>query len=74
MNKQIKNLIESEINPVLAQHRGACEFVDFSNGTLLLKLTGGCTGCPGRKATFLNGIVPFITSELDFVKDVQLVD
>ncbi len=74
MNKEIKTLIEQEINPVLNQHNGACEFVDFSDGKLLVKLVGGCTGCPGRKMTFMNGIVPFIKSNLEYVKEVELVD
>jgi Fe-S cluster biogenesis protein NfuA len=36
-------------------------------------LVGGCTGCPGRQATFMNGIAPFIKSNLDFVKEIELV-
>lgn len=74
MNIEITTLLNERINPVLAQHKGSCELVSVENGVVCLKLLDGCIGCPGRRATLLNGIKPFIQQNFPEVLDVVLVD
>lgn len=72
METQIKNLIEVEVNPVLAAHNGSCELVSCDDGIAKIRLTGGCKGCPGQQMTFLNGIKPFLLDSIEGLADVVL--
>jgi Fe-S cluster biogenesis protein NfuA len=74
MKDKLQDIIENKINPVLATHNGSCELVDYVDGTVSLKLNGGCVGCPGRRMTIENGIKPLFQQELSEVVDVKLVD
>ena len=47
----LEQLFEDEIRPALASHGGSVEIVDLDNNILSLKLSGGCQGCAGARAT-----------------------
>ena len=70
----VKDTIEHSINPVLAQHGGACEFKGVCDGVLTIALTGGCAGCPRRKHTFFGSIRPFLLEHHPELKDVELAN
>lgn len=72
MLDKIKELVEKEVNPMLAMHGGSCEIVDLNDNTVSIKLTGGCRGCPGKQMTFVNGIKPFLLENIQGLKDVKL--
>jgi Fe-S cluster biogenesis protein NfuA len=74
MKEQINKLIDNEINPVLADHRGGCELVSVEGNTANLRLLGGCKGCPGRKMTFGNQVTPFLIENVQGLEQVNLVD
>ncbi len=72
MIEQIQEIIETDINPMLALHAGGCELVDVEDGIVTLKLFGGCSGCPSSTLTLFNGIVPILKEKLPEIKDVVL--
>lgn len=72
MIQQIKDVIESEINPQLELHAGGCELVDYDDGIVTLRLYGGCSGCPSSQITLFNGIVPILREKFPEIRDVIL--
>jgi|TARA_B110000240_G_scaffold57793_1_gene65798 Fe-S cluster biogenesis protein NfuA len=77
--EQIKEMIEENVKPNVAQHGGNIEFVSYLDGHLQLELLGACSGCAGSLATLKNGVenmmkyfIPEITSvdATDGVSDV----
>ena len=70
----IKNIIKEDINPFLKLHSGHCELVDYDDGVVSLKLSGGCSGCPSSKITLFNGIMPILKEKLPEIKDVVLAE
>ncbi len=72
MIEQIKEIIESEINPQLALHAGGCELLDVDDGVVTIRLFGGCSGCPSSHITLFNGIVPILKEKFPEIKDVLL--
>ncbi len=72
MQKQIKELIDTKVNPLLASHGGSCELISVYDAVAIIRLKGGCQGCPGRKNTFLRGIKPLIMESTPGLIDVIL--
>lgn len=72
METKINDLIKDRINPVLAQHNGGCQLVKLENNVATIKLIGSCTGCPGKKHTFLQNVKPFMLEEIPGLEDVTL--
>jgi Fe-S cluster biogenesis protein NfuA len=72
MIEEIKEVIESEINPQLALHSGGCELLDVDDGVVTIRLFGGCSGCPSSHITLFNGIVPILKEKFPEIKDVML--
>ena len=68
----IRDLMETQINPSVAEHGGHIALIDVSPDTVYIRLEGGCQGCGMADVTLKNGIetairqaVPAITSVLD---------
>ena len=56
MRRQIKKVIENEINPAIAGHGGSVELVDYFDKNIFLRMLGGCQGCAASSATLRQGI------------------
>lgn len=56
MRRQIKRVIEQQINPAIASHGGSVELVDYMDRNIFLRMLGGCQGCAASSATLRNGI------------------
>lgn len=56
MRRQIKRVIEEQINPAIASHGGSVELVDYMDRNIFLRMLGGCQGCAASSATLRNGI------------------
>jgi Fe-S cluster biogenesis protein NfuA len=52
----IRDLLERDINPALAQHGGWVELIDVQRNNVFLKLGGGCQGCGAADITLKQGI------------------
>jgi Fe-S cluster biogenesis protein NfuA len=69
---QLKEVIDSDINPQLQMHAGSCELVDFEDQIVTIRLFGGCSGCPSSHITLFNGIVPIFKEKFPEIEDVVL--
>lgn len=54
--KQMKQLIQSEIKPVVALDGGDIVFAKYENNNLYIHMRGACAGCPSSQATLKEGI------------------
>lgn len=72
MENELKKVINEIVNPQLASHNGSCELVSLYDSVALIRMQGGCKGCPGRQMTFLNGIKPLLMENCDGLIDVIL--
>lgn len=54
--RQIKNLLNVEIRPVVALDGGDIVFNRFENNILYIHMRGACAGCPSSTATLKEGI------------------
>lgn len=45
-----------ELRPYLQKDGGDVEFIDYEDGTLTVRLTGACRGCPYSEMTLAAGI------------------
>jgi len=67
---QIKEYIESSINPSLAMHGGFVSLQSFENKTAYLSMGGGCQGCASSQATMVEGIETALKERFNFVDRV----
>jgi len=54
--QQALALLEQEINPQIAAHGGRADLVAVEDGSVYLRLSGGCQGCGQAAATLKQGI------------------
>ncbi len=64
----------AEIRPQLQADGGDIEIVDVSNGTVKVKLTGACSGCPMAEMTMREGVERIIKKQVPEVAEVIAVD
>ncbi len=60
----------AQIRPALQADGGDVELVDVNDGTVKLKLTGHCAGCPMASMTLQMGIERVIKEHVPEVKEV----
>jgi len=61
------------IRPNLRRDGGDVELVEVNDGTVKLKLTGACAGCPMSTLTLKMGIERILKQEIPEVKEVVAV-
>jgi Fe-S cluster biogenesis protein NfuA len=66
-------VVLDKVRPALQRDGGNVELVSVSNGTVKVKLTGACAGCPMSTMTLKNGIERILKQELPEVKQVVAV-
>ena len=64
MEEKIKKIISEKINPVLAQHFGAAEFVEIDGKTIYIRMTGACGACASSQITLKTIIEAAIKEEM----------
>lgn len=57
-------MLEEEINPAIANHRGRVELVDVLDGLAHVRLEGGCQGCSLAAVTVWQGIEPVLREQI----------
>jgi Fe-S cluster biogenesis protein NfuA len=62
-----------KIRPQLAADGGDVELVEVSDGTVKVKLTGACAGCPMSTLTLQMGIEKILKQEIPEIKEVIAV-
>jgi len=69
---KIKSVI-AKIRPALQRDGGDIQFVSFDSGTVKVRLTGACVGCPMASITIKNTVERMIKQEIPQVKKVVTV-
>lgn len=71
MKEKIKKALE-DIRPRLQADGGDIELVDVkADGTVLVKLTGACSGCPMSQMTLKMGVEKALKQAVPEVKSVE---
>lgn len=69
--KEVKELIDTRIQPAVSAHGGIINFISYENGNLMLELSGACAGCAGSTATLKNGVERMVKN---FIPEITSVD
>ena len=67
---RIKQILEEEIRPYVAQDGGEITFAGFRDGVVEVYLQGACSGCPSSTITLKMGIESRLKEELPEVEQV----
>ena len=67
---QIQSLLDERINPGVAAHGGNVELLDVKDGTVFVRLGGGCQGCGMVDVTLRQGIEALIREEIPEIQQV----
>jgi Fe-S cluster biogenesis protein NfuA len=59
-----RRIIDAEVNPAIAAHRGHVTVTGASQGWLRIRLDGGCQGCSLAEVTVRQGIEPLLRARL----------
>ena len=68
--EQARRIIDSEINPAIAAHRGRAVLAGAEDGWVRIRLDGGCQGCSLAEVTIRQGIEPLLRARLPGVVGV----
>jgi Fe-S cluster biogenesis protein NfuA len=60
----VRSLLDREINPIIAAHRGQVSLVEVDEGWVRLRLEGGCQGCSLAEVTLRQGIEPLLRARV----------
>jgi Fe-S cluster biogenesis protein NfuA len=74
--KDLKESVEqalAKIRPMLQRDGGDIELVEVSDGTVKVRLTGACKGCPMSQMTLKQGVEKLLMQEVPGLKQVQAV-
>jgi len=72
MKEQVEKVL-NEIRPQLQADGGDVQLVDVTDGTVKVKLTGSCAGCPMSTMTLKMGIERLLKEKIKDVKQVVSV-
>ena len=70
LTEQARRIIDTEINPAIAAHRGRVVLAGAENGWIRIRLDGGCQGCSLAEVTVRQGIEPLLRVRLPGVTGV----
>ena len=74
MTRENVEAVLDKIRPSLMRDGGNVELVDVNDGTVQLRLTGACAGCPMSTMTLKMGIERILKQEIPEVKEVVAVE
>ena len=63
----------NQIRPLLMKDGGDVELIEVNEGTVKVKLTGACAGCPMSSMTLKMGIEKILKQEVPEIKEVVAV-
>ena len=70
MRHKLQTLLDEKVNPMVSQHGGLIELVDYVNRTAYIRMSGGCQGCSSSKATLKQGVESAIFEAYPRVRQV----
>ena len=72
----LKKLVEqalAKIRPLLQRDGGDIELIEVTDGTVKVRLTGACKGCPMSQMTLKQGVERLLLQEVPGLKQVEAV-
>ena len=72
MQEKVEEILE-KIRPNLVADGGNVELVEVNDGTVKVRLTGACAGCPMSTMTLKMGIEKILKQEIPEIKEVVAV-
>ena len=72
MHEKVEEAL-NKIRPMLVRDGGNVELVEVEGGTVKVKLTGACGGCPMATMTLKMGIEKILKEEIPEVKEVVAI-
>ena len=72
MRERVEGVLD-KIRPSLIADGGNVELVDVNNGTVQVRLTGACDGCPMAAMTLKMGIEKLLKQEIPGIEEVVAV-
>jgi Fe-S cluster biogenesis protein NfuA len=60
----VQGVLDREVNPVIAAHRGQVRLVGTGKGWVRVRLEGGCQGCSLAEVTLRQGIEPLLREKV----------
>ncbi|OGK90612.1 MAG: hypothetical protein A2W08_08055 [Candidatus Rokubacteria bacterium RBG_16_73_20] len=70
LKTKVQELIDTMINPAIANHGGFVELIDVQDNRVYLQMGGGCQGCGAADVTLKAGIERLIRDEIPEVEEV----
>ena len=64
MAEQARRILDTEVNPAIAAHRGRVVLTGGDDGWVRIRLEGGCQGCSLAEVTVRQGIEPLLRARL----------
>jgi Fe-S cluster biogenesis protein NfuA len=71
--ERIKEILEAEIRPAVAQDGGDITLDRYENGVVYLHMQGSCSGCPSSTATLKMGIESRVRVSIPAVSELDAV-
>jgi Fe-S cluster biogenesis protein NfuA len=72
---RVRRVLDTEINPVIAAHRGHVVLAGVDQGWFRVRLEGGCQGCSLAEVTLRQGIEPVLRARApDMVGLIDVTD
>ena len=72
LTERVRRVLDEEVNPAIAAHRGRATLVDVTAGRVRIRLEGGCQGCSLAEVTVRQGIESILRKHVPEV--VAIVD
>jgi Fe-S cluster biogenesis protein NfuA len=64
LGRAAQRILDADINPAIAAHRGRVTVTDVTDGWIRVRLEGGCQGCSLAEVTLRQGIEPLLRARL----------
>ncbi|MGH9080019.1 MAG: NifU family protein [Acidimicrobiales bacterium] len=68
--QRVVAVLDEEVNPSIAAHGGRADLVAVENGSVYLRLSGGCQGCGMARATLSQGIEVILREAIPDIGDI----
>lgn len=72
MERDIIDVLEHQVNPILGEHRGRAVLVGERDGVVTIRLEGACACCPDASVTFETVVNQILRREIPAIRQVVL--
>ncbi|MBI3982914.1 MAG: NifU family protein [Gemmatimonadetes bacterium] len=67
----VAEIFRDDINPMVARHGGRVDLVDVQDGTVVVRMMGGCQGCGMATVTLRQGIEAALRQALPTIREIK---